>query len=150
MEFLSADLPLFEAWELAPSYPMLSHNVADQAFGLYGNDSALEYPASDTVPTLRQLASTHNYGPHSYDPSPAPYNDQPLNFQPPSDTQDTAAPSMGPPTRTRKRKAPTLCADAWEPYKARIIELHIEQGLSLGKVKDAIEKEFEFTAEYVS
>ena len=50
----------------------------------------------------------------------------------------------------RKRKAPTLRVDAWEPYKARIIELHIEQGLPLGKVKDTIEKEFGFTAEYVS
>jgi hypothetical protein len=149
MEF-SSDLPLFDPWEPAPSYPMLSHNVPDLVFGLYGNDSALEYPALDTAPTLREHSSTHSYEPHSSDPSPAPYNYQPLNSQPPSDTQDTAAPSMGPPTRTRKRKAPTLCADAWEPYKARIIELHIEQGLPLGKVKDTIEDEFAFTAEYVS
>jgi Clr5 domain len=149
MEFSSADLPLFDPRELALSYPMPSHNVPDQAFGLYGNDPALEYPAFNTVPTFGQLASTFNYEPHSFDQSPAPYNNQPLNFQPPSNIRDTAAPSMGPPTRMRKRKAPTLRVDAWEPYKARIIELHIEQGLSLGKVKDAIEKEFAFTAEYV-
>lgn len=150
MEFLSSDLPLFDPYEPAPSYPMPSHNVPDQAFGLYGDDSSLKYPALDTVPTFRQLASTHSYGPHSCDPSPASYDYQPLNFQPPGDTRDTAAPSMGPPTRTRKRKAPTLHADAWEPYKARIIELHVEQGLPLGKVKDTIEEEFAFTAEYVS
>ena len=150
MEFPSADLPLFDLWEPAPSYPTPSHNVPDQALGLYGNNPTLKYPALDTVPTIGRHISTHGYEPHSSDPSPAPYNYQPLNFQPPSDTQDIAAPSMGPPTRTRKRKAPTLCADVWEPYKARIIELHIEQGLPLGKVKDTIEKEFAFTAEYVS
>jgi hypothetical protein len=150
MEFLSADLPLFDPCEPALSYPMLGHNVPDQAFWLYGDDSALEYPALNTVPTLGQLASTYNYEPHSFDQSPAPYNNQPPNFQPPNDIRDIAAPSMGPPTRMRKRKAPTLRVDAWEPHKARIIELHIEQGLPLGKVKDSIEKEFGFTAEYVS
>src|SRR5947209_5851904 len=102
MEFLSGDLPLFDPWEPTPSYPMLSHNVADQAFELYGNDSALRDPALDTVPTPGQLASAPSYGPLSSDPSPAPYNYQPLNIQPSSDTRDTAAPSMGPPTRTRK------------------------------------------------
>ena len=150
MESLSADLPLFDPFESAISSPMLGHDVLDQAFWLYGNDSALEHPALNPVPTPRQLASTYNYEPHSFDHFPAPYNNQPLNFQPPSDIPDTAVSSMGPPTRMRKRKAPTLRVDAWEPYKARIIELHIEQALPLGKVKDTIEKEFGFTAEYVS
>jgi hypothetical protein len=150
MEFSSTDLPLSDPCEPALSSPMLGHNVPDQAFWLYGNDSALEYPAFNTAFTPWQLDSTYNYEPHSFDQSPAPYNDQPLSFQPPSDIRDTAVSSMGPPTRMRKRKAPTLRVDAWEPYKARIIELHIEQGLPLGKVKDIIEKEFGFTAEYVS
>ena len=54
------------------------------------------------------------------------------------------------PTKPRKRKAPTLRADAWESYKARIVELHIRQGLPLREVKEHIKKEFGFTAEYVS
>ncbi|KAF2807249.1 TPR-like protein [Mytilinidion resinicola] len=55
--------------------------------------------------------------------------------------------SMGPPTKPRKRKAPTLRADAWEPYKARIVELHIARKLPLPEVKKRIEEEFGFTAE---
>ncbi|KAJ9636760.1 hypothetical protein H2199_007754 [Coniosporium tulheliwenetii] len=54
---------------------------------------------------------------------------------------------MGPPTNPRKRKAPTLRAEDWEPYKARIIELHIEQNRPLPEVKDTIEREFGFQAE---
>ncbi|KAF2271084.1 TPR-like protein, partial [Lojkania enalia] len=65
-----------------------------------------------------------------------------------SDVQTTPTTHpMGPPTRPRKRKAPTLCADAWEPYKARIVELHVTLGLSLPEVKKKIEDEFGFTAE---
>ena len=52
--------------------------------------------------------------------------------------------------KSRKRKAPTLKADAWEPYKARVIELHINQAMPLPKVKEIIENEFNFTAEYDS
>jgi uncharacterized protein YpmB len=56
---------------------------------------------------------------------------------------------MGPPARPRKKKAPTLRAHDWEPYKDRILELHIVQGLSLKEVRDMIEKEAGFSAEYV-
>ncbi|RGP64701.1 kinesin light chain 2 [Fusarium sporotrichioides] len=55
--------------------------------------------------------------------------------------------SMGPPPKRRKRKAPTLRAKDWEPYKARILELYDEQKLPLPKVKIMIEEEFGFTAE---
>ena len=65
------------------------------------------------------------------------------------DAQTIPAIPMGPPTKSRKRKAPTLHADAWEPYKARIVELHIEQGLPLWEVKNIMNK-FGLTAEYVS
>ena len=57
---------------------------------------------------------------------------------------------LGAPIKSRKRKAPTLKADAWEPYKARVIELHINQGMPLQKVKEIIDNEFNFTAEYDS
>lgn len=58
---------------------------------------------------------------------------------------------MGPPATStpRKRKAPTLRREDWEPVKARIIELFGSQSLPLREVKDMIEQEFEmigFTA----
>lgn len=65
-----------------------------------------------------------------------------------SDTELTATP-MGPPSKRRKNKAPTLRANDWEPYKTRILELHDEQKVPLPKVKTMIEEEFGFTAEYV-
>lgn len=56
---------------------------------------------------------------------------------------------MAPPPKPRKRKAPTLRRDEWEPVKARVIELHITQSLPLPKVKKIVEEEFKssgFTA----
>lgn len=50
----------------------------------------------------------------------------------------------------RKKKAPTRRAKDWEPYKARILDLHDNQNLSLETVKNMIETEFGFTAEYVN
>ena len=87
--------------------------------------------------------------PHSFDPSIAFRSHQNHSIESPSNVQTTPVDSMGPPTRPRKRKAPTLRADAWEPYKARIVELYISLGLSLPEVKKKIEDEFGFTAEYV-
>lgn len=53
---------------------------------------------------------------------------------------------MAPPP-SRKRKALTLRADDWEPVKARVIELHINQKLPLTEVKEKVEREFTgFTA----
>jgi hypothetical protein len=57
--------------------------------------------------------------------------------------------SMGPPPKRRKKKAPTLRAKDWEPYKARILDLHVTQKLSLETVKNMMEMKFGFTAEYV-
>ncbi|WZH43997.1 Kinesin light chain 2 [Fusarium acuminatum] len=54
---------------------------------------------------------------------------------------------MGPPPKRRKKKAPTLRAKDWEPYKARILDLHVTQKLSLETVKNMIETEFGFTAD---
>lgn len=151
-EYLGVDLTSFGSYEPALSYLTQNHGTTNQAFEFHGNNSVLEDRASEILPSLEQIASTHNYVSHSFDLSPAPYTNQPQNFPPPNETTDTTAPSMGPPTRTRKRKAPTLHADDWEPYKARIIELHIEQDppLPLREVKDTIETEFGFVAEYAS
>jgi hypothetical protein len=56
---------------------------------------------------------------------------------------------LDPPVKSRKKKAPTLRANDWEPFKARIIELHITQKRSLPEVKKMIESELGFVAEFV-
>ncbi|TKA52018.1 hypothetical protein B0A49_12511 [Cryomyces minteri] len=93
-----------------------------------------------------QLASTQSYMPHSFNLSLTPYSNQPHNEESLSDSQRIPATAMGPPAKRRKRKAPTLRADAWEPYKARITELHVRQKLPLRQVKDTIERESSFQA----
>jgi hypothetical protein len=152
MEYLGADLTAFGLYDPDLSYLAQNRSTPDQVFEFHGNNSVFEDRALEMLPPLGQLASTHNYVSNSFDPSPAPYTGQPQNFPPFNETKDTTAPSMGPPTKTRKRKAPTLHADDWEPYKARIIELHVERDppFPLRKVKDIIEAEFGFVAEYAS
>jgi Clr5 domain len=49
-------------------------------------------------------------------------------------------------SKARKKKAPNLTAKAWEPYKARVIELHISQGVPLPRVKEIMEEEAGFEA----
>ena len=62
----------------------------------------------------------------------------------------TTATAMSPPPKRRKKKAPTLRDKDWEPYKDRILELRDTQELSLQEIKETIEKEYGFTAEYGS
>jgi hypothetical protein len=54
--------------------------------------------------------------------------------------------AMGPPKLPRKPKAMTLREQDWQPVKARVIELHIEQGLPLPEVRARIEREMGFEA----
>jgi hypothetical protein len=118
-------------------------------FELYGEVPALEDPALEPIHSLGQLPSSDNYMLHSFNSSPLPNPSTSTGEQAPSDAQNVVITSMGPPSKPRKPKAPTLRADDWEPYKARIIELHIEQNVPLPKVRDIIEQEFNFKAEYV-
>lgn len=135
---------------LAPELSYLAQNQgsSSQAIGPYGMYSMPEGPASETLlPATRPAYTDTQLLPHPFDPPPALYAAQSHHVQPSSDIQDTPVLPMGPPTNTRKRKAPTLRRKAWEPYQDRIKELHITQGLPLREVKDTIEKEFGFTAE---
>jgi hypothetical protein len=62
-------------------------------------------------------------------------------------TGNAGVQSMPPPPNPRKRKAPTLREEDWEPVKERVIELHVNQDIPLNKVMDIIEEEFPgFTA----
>ena len=55
--------------------------------------------------------------------------------------------SAEPPASMRKRKAPTLRDADWEPHKARIIELHIDQRRPLLEVRATMERESGLSAE---
>ena len=71
------------------------------------------------------------------------------SYQLSNSTSDTNVQLVAPPTNPRKRKAPTLRPDNWEPVKARLIELHINQKRPLPEVKQIVEEEFKpigFTA----
>lgn len=84
--------------------------------------------------------------PHSFNAPQPPTSQHDRDMDPMEDIQTVTMPSMGPPSRPRKRKAATIRADAWEPYKARILELHVEQDIPLKKVIEVIKDEFGFTA----
>ena len=108
----------------------------------------LDQNALHPTPSLSQneqvqdLSSSFEYGMatmHDHYPQPS--------LQIHDATQPTATVSMGPPTKPRKKKAPTLRAEHWEPYKDRIRELLIEQDIPLPKVKEEIEKQYGFVAE---
>lgn len=144
----SANLPFWVQTDL--SHPMQSHYVAHQAYEPY----SIQVPPDlvlQTQPQGSHLTAGQSYVPYSFNLSPAlhvhpPYSTGHFNNAP----QTIPSTPMGPPTRPRKRKAPTLRADAWEPHKARIIELHITQKLPLRKVKEIMKEQHGFTAEYVA
>lgn len=56
---------------------------------------------------------------------------------------------MALPVKIRKRKAPTLKEKDWEPYKIRVLQLHVNQDKPLTEVK-AIMEESGFQAEYAN
>ncbi|KAF2190067.1 hypothetical protein K469DRAFT_682227 [Zopfia rhizophila CBS 207.26] len=61
------------------------------------------------------------------DPSPALRFDEPSSMGIVGDAQEISTVPKAPPTKLRKRKALTLRATDWEPYKTQIVELHITQ-----------------------
>jgi hypothetical protein len=65
-------------------------------------------------------------------------------------TADSISPTilMQPPAKARKRKAPTLRDSDWEPYRKRLTELYTA-GMLLKDLKEQMEVEFNFFAEYV-
>jgi hypothetical protein len=110
---------------------------------------ALENPALEPVQLPRSPVPTDCSQLHLFNAFPVTNERQPPNKQAPNNFPSIATSSMLPPSGRRKPKAPTLRAQDWEPYKARIVELYIDQKLPLREVKDKIEQEFGFKAEYV-
>ncbi|KAF2811289.1 TPR-like protein [Mytilinidion resinicola] len=110
-------------------------------------DFSYPIPSPPTLPTDGQITTGQSSAPQLFSPSPALHSHafhhaESFDAAPPVPTT-----SMGPPAKPRKRKAPTLRADDWEPYEDRILELHITQNLPLPKVMKIIEDETGFTAE---
>ncbi|KAH7113304.1 hypothetical protein B0J11DRAFT_572773 [Dendryphion nanum] len=145
MDLLAGNPPSLSRVDL--SYTQQGYYIAQQAHEPYGSHSVLSGSAVQMQALDEQVIVKQGQLSHSFDPSPALHINEPHNAESFGDTQTTSALTIGPPSRPRKRKAPTLRASAWEPYKARIIELHTIQGLPLKKVKERIEEEFSFTAE---
>lgn len=138
MEYPSFDAPPFGLYEYTETY---------NAFPIF------DVPAAEILSLPTQNNSIHDQMLQpGQQPLMAPYpSGLPHSGQLPSDSHDGNTPSlMGPPAKQRKRKAPTLRADAWEPYKDHVIRLHINEGKSLPEVKEIMEREFHFKAEYVS
>jgi hypothetical protein len=145
-----------------PGYPYAADHLptAQQAYGAYGVDETFGFGSSFGSGLQAQLPSdrsaiTQPHPPHPFSLSPVLSNDKQHDAEPVGNFQSAfAAPvlAMGPPAqpRTRKRKAPTLRADAWEPYKRRILELHVTQGLPLLEVGQKMEDEYGFKAKYVA
>jgi hypothetical protein len=121
----------------------------DYTFEPLDHIPALENPAPELVQLPRSPVPTDRSQLHLFNAFPVTNERQPPNNQAPNNFPSIATSSMLPPSGHRKPKAPTLRAQDWEPYKARIVELHIDQKLPLREVKDKIEQEFGFKAEYV-
>ncbi|KAF2192654.1 TPR-like protein [Zopfia rhizophila CBS 207.26] len=145
MNSSTANPPVFGQPDLL--HPIHSPDVLQLAYEPYSGHLALDSLTLQTQPLDGQVTTSQSHLSHSFDPFPTLHTSKPYTAESFSDTQVIPATPMGPPTNSRKRKALTLRADAWEPYKARIIELHITQGLPLREVKKKIEEELGFTAE---
>lgn len=117
-----------------------SHYVAQRAYEPY-----TVHLAPDS--TLQPQPQDRQFFAGSLDPVPTFSTHEHHDAESAGNTQSMPASPMGPPSRPRKRKAPIRRADDWEPYKARILELHIAQKLPLNTVKEKIRAQFGFTAE---
>jgi hypothetical protein len=159
MDFPPRDLP-----ELAPAYlpPLeLPHTgyynalLTQQLDGSYGvnRTSAFTLQAQlyDGPGVTTQNHTLHPLNLPTLHPDHARFD-----FEFAGDSQfasaSTSAPAspMGAPIRLRKRKAATLRADDWEPYKMHILDLHIKQKKTLPEVMRIVEEKYGFKAEYVA
>jgi len=156
------NLPQFE-------YPRTEyHPLTQRVHGVYGVDGVSTFVQQAHLPG-GLFATTQNHAPHQFGWSTglhhAQYDAELAGSGPsgpgfvvpdapvaPAVSPVSAGPAspMGPPARPRKRKAPTLRTNDWEPYKERILDLHITQKLPLPKVKQMIEEEYGFKAEYAA
>ncbi|KEZ45389.1 hypothetical protein SAPIO_CDS2224 [Scedosporium apiospermum] len=141
MDFPMDDLPAFHE-----PFPTLHPTTFLELYELTGMDLAPRGQAPEVL-LAPGLASGEGYTLPSLDAFAA-LSATSQNTSLPDDAVEVANVSMGPPTRPRKRKAGTLKAEDWEPRRPFIKRLHIDQGLPLKEVKNRMESEFGFKAEY--
>jgi hypothetical protein len=155
MDFPSLKLP-----NLAPGDPSQlgfpnttnHHPAPQQAYAVYG----VEIMPMFTIQAhglSGQTATRQNNAPYFSSLSPALLSQGQHDVGSVDNAQsEFAAPaaSMGPPSQPRKKKAMTLRANDWEPYRERILQLHVEEKVPLLKAKKMIEDEHGFKAEYVA
>ncbi|KAH6613149.1 hypothetical protein C7974DRAFT_368938 [Boeremia exigua] len=138
MELPPPDLVI--AYQSGLSLPHAGHNnaTAQQHAASYGFDQSLG-PIWQAGLTGEQLAMTE-YQHRDLQPFTRTSISQPghvlLDVMP-----------VGDPARPRKRKAATLREEDWEPYKERILDLHVVQKIPLPKVRQMMEEEYGFKAE---
>lgn len=130
----------------------MEHRIFNPAFSSNYEPAEDSGQTPETLPTATQRGSIHDHMSYSFRPSVTLYlPSPPHNLQATSNGHDGNPPSsISLPSKKRKKKAPTLRADAWEPYKDRIVQLHIQEGQPLRKVKETMERECNFIAEYAS
>lgn len=128
------------------------HNFAHQVPGTH-------YTPSFDIPAPHEQALSGQFiidQSHSYAPPDPAYDSFIQGLQDGSSVdnmdglgaaQTTPIPTTGPTRKSRKKKAPTLRHEDFEPFKDRILELYETQKLPLQKVKSIIEEEFGFTAQ---
>jgi hypothetical protein len=161
MDFPPRSLPtLMPAYLAQLELPHTEHYDAlliQQLYGPYGVDQTSaptwKVQALGGPVVATQHRALQPFSPPTLYPSHAQFDvELARNSQsaPASTTAVGPASPMGSLDRLRKRKAATLRADDWEPYKKRILDLHIKQKKPLPKVRQTIEKEYGFKAEYVA
>jgi hypothetical protein len=124
-------LASYAQWVPFPSHDQGSH-LSSPVVQTYGNSTA--FHSNDLINSQTTLS------PSLYPNNMVPQGHQ-LLFS--NNTSAANAQPMAPPPNPRKRKAPTLRREDWEPVKARIFELHITHKKPLPEVKQIVEKEFE-------
>ncbi|KAF5972154.1 hypothetical protein FBULB1_8876 [Fusarium bulbicola] len=138
-------------WFTAPNDFREFHNFGQPFLGTHL--PSFEIPAPHEEALDRHFVADQN---HSYAPLDPAYDFFIQGLQDGSSVdnmdglggvQITPTATTGPPRKTRKKKAPTLRDEDFEPFKDRILELYETHKLPLEKVKTTIEEEFGFTAQ---
>ena len=133
------------------SYPLQYQYITNQAVESVYFSSVQDRFALEHAPSAEQRTTIHpphiSHGQESILPPSS--KDEQHNLQLDTAGLGTTSSSMGPPPKKRKRKAPTLHSEMWDPYRGRILELHISRGLPLKEVQKIIEAETGFSAKYV-
>jgi hypothetical protein len=93
--------------------------------------SAQDRFALEHAPSAEQKSTIYRpYVSHTLESIlPSSSNDEQHSLQLRTTGLGITSSSMDPPPKKRKRKAPTLHADVWDPYRSRILELHRSRGL---------------------